>query len=276
MKKLSLLVIGATFYGISAAATVMKTIIDSDNNKVLVIEKTMLLGSEFIDSMNIKQCDGEYNTEPAQEFMKDMISRGLLNEKGEVHVFPVAGMLAVFVKAGRIPVLLMTDIVSTEKGNGGYIVTLFNSDGFTQLFTKRIIDTTSEGVLPAFKYDISYNKSICAMLMSDGGKNPDNYADGNTQVLKGRFPDEYVLKVGLDIEDSWPVAREKLHNYWCSKASTEFAGWKIASIAAAFAYDFQNCPFTKNIAENIIWHPSAAYPDMLSAFEGGTSCTASL
>jgi len=267
MQKVPVVIFGATVCGIAAAT------IKSD--KIIIIEKSMLLGSEFISSMNIKSCKTPFESELALAFSEDLKKRGLLSENGEFHIFPVSGLLADYLRKSGSSVLLMTDVVSIESCSEGFKVKIYNTDGFSEIFSEKIIDTTSEGLFLKNRYDLAPRKSICAMLLCDSGRDICGYNDEEALILKGKFTNEYVLKVKISSNTDWPEAREILHNYWEKQRHTIFAGWKIASVASAFSYDFKE-EVSVEVQKGWLWKPSASYADLLSAYEGGVKCAATL
>ncbi len=265
MTEYSTVIFGATISGIAAAI--------EKPNDIIIIEESMLLGNEFIDSMNIKSCNSRPQTESAQSFSADLKKRGLLNENGELHVFPVSGLLASYVRNNKANILLMTFVISVESCREGFLITIFNTDGYSELYAGKIIDTTSEGTFLQLPDNVQRNKYLCAMLHSDVGGNIEGYRDESASVLKGKFTNEYVLKVNMKEEDDWVTARKTLHDYWSEHVKTVFKGWKIASVASTFAYDF-TAETSVEVQNKWIWKPSASHSDLISAYEGGIECAA--
>ncbi|MDD5603909.1 MAG: hypothetical protein PHG48_07560 [Eubacteriales bacterium] len=288
------IILGATISGIAAALSY------SSRGDVLIIESSMLLGSEFIDSMNIKSCDLSLRnniSETACYFLSDLEKRGLIDDSGRLHVFPVSGVLASYIRQSCINILLMTAVVSVKPSGEGFVITIYNADGFSDVHTSMILDTTSEGCLPENQYglccsqdfvnysscrnSINYSKSLCAMLYSQPGDTLDicGYIDDEAAVMEGKYHDaakyggEYVLKVNVGCGAEWPEARHKLHDYWRRKSPDVFAGWKIASAASSFSYDYENRFSVSACNGKLVWEPSASHKDLLSAYDGGAKCS---
>jgi hypothetical protein len=183
-----------------------------------------------------------------------------------------------------INVMFLTEIISIEycsKHEKGYYVTLFNADGLSTWHTDWIIETTTPGwKTDDYKDSIKIKKSLCAMLVPMQNReiffNPD-FSNG-ISILKGCFKNEYVLKFRVNKQSDWIEARNALNQFWISYRNKHFPNCEIASVATAFAYDFQDdfsegCPV--ELDKEWDWIPSASFNNMLAAIEGGVRCFSS-
>jgi len=271
MKSIPILILGATMEGIAIAV--------SAPNKTLIVERSMMLGSDFITSMNIKPCRMQgLKSKKAVEFRDDLIRRNLLNDKGQYHAPRISSALANLISINNVNIMLLTEVVSIKEHSGGFEVLLFNADGINSIFVEQIIDTTSTGI---FDYHISIPiiRSLCAMLYIPDEECIEYFHDNEAEVLKGKFKSEHVLKVYTSLEDDWIKSRARLHNYWKKNRYKLSTNCFITSIASFYSYDFikkDKDYIDVKIQDNWRWIPSASYDDMIQAYEGGSLCFSAL
>src|SRR5690606_33343244 len=89
-------------------------------------------------------------------------------------------------------------------------------------------------------------------------------ADG--EIVLGRFPGELILKLGLDKDDDWVSARDKMHRFWKNRPAS-LAPWTLAAIADRFEVGVEAGPHC--VASGWRWLPSCAHDNLLAAFEAG-------
>ena len=135
-----------------------------------------------------------------------------------------------------------------------------NTDGYGELFCRTIVDTRSP---------VRAGTRISLRVMLVGHGCPiDGYDKDGLRVLHGRFDSEYIL--AMDCENDLFTARARYRETWARLCHTDFAGWETAAIASALAYMYP-APFSETEAENRYICPSAAYPDVMAAYEGGAT-----
>ncbi len=268
MKHAPILVLGATMAGTALAL--------SRPADTLVVERSMLFGTDYLGSLNIKRCRPDLVRQPlALDFRDELFRRNLLNDAGEVHAQRIAGVLANRLRNSGAGVLLLTEVVAISPRDEGYEVVLYNADGYTTVHAGQIIDTTSDGYFLDPSQRPPIQKSLCAALAVPAGAVLTSCCPTGGQILQGRFADEFVLKVALDAADGWVAARARLNACWQECRSRLPDGCAIAAIATEWAVDFQIEPADHvdlAVHARWRWHPSASYQDLLSAFAGGARC----
>jgi hypothetical protein len=251
------LVYGATFAGLGVALTCRE--------KTLVVERTKLVGSEYINSFNIgNNLKNEPLSPIGKKLKEELLQRNVLSEGGDVHLPGIAPVLYRMVQTEQINLLLMTELVDIRPSADGFDVTLFNRSGLQHYKVKHIIDTTT--LCRFYPSDIIY-KRLNAMLHSprEDAAWPVSDQPGVTFV-KGLFPAEVILRFELSPEDNWVSARHKLYRYW-SKEHEKFEPWVIAAVADEFETRSPQGPHW--IKENWSWLPSNAYSNCLNAMDAG-------
>ncbi len=238
MHTADILVIGATFCGCAIAL--------NSNKKVIVAESGFVLGSEFAQSMNQKRPKKtQFCTDLGKTFECELKKRGLLNENGEIYAQPAVFVLSSLLKEKGTDVRLNTVVTDIQIKDDGYLVTLFESEGFYNLTVKTIIDTTSTGVFCTFPRE----KCLCTTVQGKGD-------------IQNEITGAGCSIVALKEEDTWYTAREKA----LKRAKTD--GEKIIMTANAFAYrdqvNMQSAPYGTFL-------PSDGFYNLTDAFEGGAA-----
>lgn len=258
MKRYQIAFFGATAWTIGYIAAHAGTAGDCDAPYV-VLENSATLSPEFA---------GAYRAEPitapvtatGASFRDDLTARNLLAADGRISIPAITPYFARILLAGDIPTLCMTHIYRTERTDGGYIVRYVNTDGYGELFCRTIVDTRSP---------VRADTRISLRVMLVGHGCPiDGYDKDGLRVLHGRFDSEYIL--AMDCENDLFTARARYRETWARLCHTDFAGWETAAIASALAYMYPAL-FSETEAENRYICPSAAYPDVMAAYEGGAT-----
>jgi len=240
-------IIGATAYGIGFAS--------QKPDEVLVIERTALVAPEYIDSLHVGST--EWNpTEPMGFDLKnELLSRNVLSAAGRFHAPGAASTLFDLIQKKDISVLFLTDVIGIEKMESDYEITIYNNSGFQKISAGRVIDTTPK----------ADKKSINAFVVSNG--NPCDHP----MLRQGRFENEFILCVPLEMEDDWIAARKKVHTFWQNR-DAGLKDWTLVSIASTFDFTVDNTvdePGPYAIQERWEWMPGNAYGNLLEAFEAG-------
>lgn len=238
MHTADILVIGATFCGCAIAL--------NSNKNVIVAESGFVLGSEFAQSMNQKSPKNtKFRTDLGKKFECELKKRGLLSESGEIYAQPAVFVLAALLKEKGADVRLNTAVTDIQKIDNGYLVTLFEPEGFYSLTAKTVIDTTSTGVFGAFPRE----KYLCTTVQGKGD-------------IQNEITGAGCSVIALKKEDTWISAREKV----LKRAKTD--GEKIIMTANAFAYrdeaGMQSAPYGTFL-------PSDGFYNLTDAFEGGAA-----
>jgi hypothetical protein len=254
-----ILIIGATFTGIGIAAAARE--------RSLIIEQGAQPGSEFISSYR-QGVNWDYlpHTEAGNRLRQELIERNVLGDNGRVHIPAALPILCRYLESERLPVMLMTSVVSIIKRKDDFEVTLIHTSGLQTIIAEQIIDTTGRGwgkdtSLPATR------KSLNAMLHNPESSSslPQTF-DSRMTVSIGRFVTGAILELELHPDDDWITARRKLHSLWSGRPES-WRSWSIAAIADAFDYRTARGPVS--MEKNRIRLPSCAYSNLLEAYEAG-------
>lgn len=261
MKRYQVAFFGATAWTIGFVAAHTDTMDRSDDwdAPYVVLEESAILSPEFA---------GAYRAEPittpvtkeGMAFRDDLTARNLLASDGRISIPAVTPHFARTLLASGTTTLCMTHIYETVRTDGGYIVRYVNTDGYGELFCETIMDTRSP-----VREDTRI--SLRAMLTGHGCP-VDGYDKGGIRVLHGRFDSEYIL--AMDCENDGFAARALYRKRWAQMCHTDFAGWETAAIASYLAYEYP-APFAVNVAEEYRICPSAAYSNVMAAYEGGAA-----
>lgn len=246
-KQYKTLIIGSTFYGVSR-------LMQSPDN-CLLVDKGMLIGSEFCDSLNERiASDADLKSDFARKFAKDLKDRGYMDGEGHIYPAPSVFLLADYLNKADCNVMLGTEVLDIKKVQLGYEVTLFNSDGKTVIHTEKIIDTTCDR-----NEADTYAKSINFVVY-----NPSDFLMEN--ITYNPLSDLYIYKFPVDKEDSYFDAKKKLYDFWQTNAK-KVTDSRIVHIATTFAYDM---PLTKEeVDSGYMCIPSVGFGDILSAIDAG-------
>ncbi len=254
MEKVDTLVIGATFFGIGYAAVARE--------KCLVVESESLFGTDFVAAQKANPCDTKKDYSPlSSEFLADAMKRNAVTGDGRVHIYALSGLLTKLAIDKNCDIILNTSVCEINKNGDSFTVTLLNSDGFTEVEAKRVINTRVPENADAEKF-------LSGMIVGEGSLN--EIENSEIRILKGAFDGEYMLQVKLEMSDSWIEAREKFHSAFAKYRNGILKDWKVASVASSFGYDFDSAvSFEEQGVEHEI---SASYDSFIDALQGGTTC----
>ncbi|WP_127588664.1 hypothetical protein [Paenibacillus koleovorans] len=257
------LVIGATFAGIGLARRL--------GSQGLLVERTMLVGHEFINSYRPGH---NWNRTPrstlTEQLREQWVSRSLLNEAGGVHLGGLAPTVHKLLLESRQPIRLMTEVLEVRpRSEAGYEVTLLDASGIRCICVEQIVDTTSECRSAGGKMPLG-SKFIGAVLhretASSAEQSPDIPAEHAELVTSGLFASEAYLQFPVDASSTWDMARDQLHHYWKSRPES-LRQWTIAAMADMFSVRTQ-AQHVK-LGEGWIWMPSCGFDNPLHAMDEG-------
>lgn len=250
---------GATLAGLGIAT--------SNPDETFLAEPTALVGSEFIASFNPGDCwENSLISDEANALRNDLLQRNLLSENGRVHLPPIAPVLFQLIREKNLNVKMMTKIVDVQPSPKGYEITFYNSSGLQKIEAGAIIDTTATcASSPAQQVPIQYRK-VNAMLHCADPQDLPELEDKSVELVQGLFPGEVILKLDVDVNDGWMEARQKLHEYWLHRPKV-LSSWILAAVADSF--EIGVAKDAHQVADNWTWFPSAAFPNLLQAFDGG-------
>lgn len=265
-------VIGASVLGCGYAL--------AHSESCVIIEPSMLLASEFGSVYRFESAKepGACSIE-TKELYDDMVKRNILRD-GRLSSIPVSAMLAKRLVEKKVPVVLSACIIDISRSGDGYTVTYFGTDGERKVNCKYILDTAAIGTLHDKCCGFNYSKHLSAVLCFEKKcefteqdiKAIESVKAENVRIVKGRFKDEYALKLRIGNDTDYAEARKEIVDCFLKLKEDKLAGWKIAAISSFFDYEFENS-LKIEAAKNFLWMPSAAYNNLFEAFEGGLLCS---
>ena len=265
MEKTSLLIIGATVLGTAAAI--------SSSGDYVLLEEGVTPGWEFVSAFrhrpfgDIQGSDGlQPFSEPTRRLYDGLLRRNCIGEDGGLHLFPVAGLLASCLLEKPGEVHFSTVVTNIIPKDGGYLVEASGLDGKMSFWAERILDTTSLGVLHSLAADCAIQKGLCGMLVGPC----EELEEEAISIVKGRFDNEYILRLYLPFDTAWPQARLALHEAW-QQVWKRFPNCRFTVSALEYDYEF-GAPVAQEVEPGWLWRPSVSCGNLFEAFEGGIQC----
>lgn len=266
MLKTDILAIGATFFSAGLAV----------GHEITVLESSISFASDFVPCMKAASVPSSCAVSSEGQKLYSLLSeRGLVNEKGELHVFPLNSVCAELLSETHV--ILDTVVTGIEKYGDGYLVSAFNGEGRFEILASKVVDTTAldhtsspEGLRLSESSPVK--KYLCATLAGTPKKDLNKYTEkSGLTVIKGAVEDEYILRLELTPDTGYAKASELLADAWRKSSPTDdFFGMKLAAVASEFWYDFAE-PLVKRRA-NCLLASSTSFGNPVSAFEGGIKC----
>lgn len=191
------------------------------------------------------------------DFIEDMEKRNILKE-GYIHPLSLAGLTALYIKNSGAKIYLGSTLEKTQQSQDG-ISSVFYLNGEKIIVSADVfIDTTDFG---------KYERYLCAALHSE---NSNPHIPENGLIQKGRFENEYYLKMKVQPSESYTDAFMRLNRDWINGNFKNLSDFKIASVANCFSSVYEKPVFIKQ--NNIIHIPSASFKNAAESFEGGLKC----
>ncbi len=244
-----ILIIGATFTGIGAGYAAKE--------RTLIVEPRQQVGYEFINSFNPGTGYGTMQLSPVADGIKtEMKSRGILVDDGRVHVPALAPMMFNRIQTDNIPVLLQAFVAESRPVAGGFETDIYTAAGYETIKSKFVLDTR-----PGKKV---ISKRINAMLCSAGGEF--SASCGGVEYMGGALAGEVIMKLPVEINDDFSVARRKLHAFW-EQRSDNLKPWTIAAVADCF--EFAALKDVSTLCPGHFQISSCAFANPLEAFDAG-------
>ena len=232
------LIFGATFTGVSAAL----------NKDSLLIERTALIGSEFVDCLNEKPAkESGYKN----EFTETLKRKNAVNENGAVYLAAAMFELCDIIKKKGLKIMMLTEVIEIKKNNGLFEVLLFNCDGYSTVFTQEIIDTTSVGILHNKIESINCQKYLNAVVFIGKDK---NYPVDCT-VTTNEITKKDVLHFPLPLNCEMPEAKKRFFNFLKVKMPIDF---KVIYVSIHITF-----------SDYHTWVPSCSHYNLLDSFSAG-------
>ncbi|WP_158606971.1 FAD-dependent oxidoreductase [Paenibacillus ginsengarvi] len=259
----SILIVGATFAGLGAALAALE-----ENRDVVVVERTALVGREFIEAFRPGSEWTPPVTKLGQLFREALMQRGLMEEAGPAHLPALHPLLCSLVKENGLKVRFLTEIVDVTRRGDQYEVTLHDASGCGTLAADTIVDTTSQRLTSPGQPAVPGRKWIRAYLYNTDIRDAvlPEQIDEMMTVCRGRYRSEVILRVEAAPEDGWTEVRRRLFAYWQARPE-RWKPWTIAAVAGEFESDVPPGPHVQN--DGLIWLPSEAYANPLNALDQG-------
>lgn len=241
--------LGATFFAAGGAV--------SCPEGTLIIESGGLIGAEYVDSLNEREIKNvTMSTSNGLTFFNEVTARGL-RKGSHLYLGPTVYVVSDLLKQAGAQILFITQVTKITYNDAFYELELFGKRGFETVRAKRVVDTTSQGILYQKCSQVPCRKSLNCIVQNAGGHLPvfHNTASGL---------DTFFCPV--DPAAPPEEARRKLHGYFQANQLGS-KGVKISFIAQSFAYSLP--PVRQVINENWVWIPSVSFDHLLQAYDGG-------
>lgn len=254
MKRYNTLILGATTLACPLAARL--------SGDTLVVGGGSSVGAEFSEAMNASPVPVKERSGLTAEFCRKLSENGMLLPDGRIHILSVGGALSEMYLDHGIHLRLGTAVLKTERTDGGFITELFCPEtGFEAVFSEKVVDTRVRRFM-------KYRKLFGVMLAGETDIDIGALRGNDAFIQKGVFPDEYILRLFVPLEASVPECME-LADRWLRADRPLLGKARAAGISLEFGCMFDRPElFTEN---GVVFAPSASYPDVVSAFEGGES-----
>lgn len=224
----------------------------------VILEQSAVLSPEFAGAFRADSIASP-TTPEGKLFWDDLLARNLLAEDGRISIPAVTPYFAQVLLSSAATVLLMTHVYAVEESAEGYIVRYINTDGYGTLCCRRLVDTRAR----------SGGRITQRAMLAGNGVPIDGYDKNGIRILHGRFDREYIL--AMDCTEDGFAARAAYRQRWALLCHTDFAGWETAALAAFPAREYPT-PIWEQHAKNRWYIPSASYPHVMAAYEGGARC----
>ena len=245
-------ILGATVKALGIAS-VLRT-------KALVLEKSCLVGSEFVDTF-----DMQFKERPRAERteLEDKLRERHAVTENKVLLPAVSTSLFELAKEKNLRLCFKTVVLNIEKREEEYLVTYYNASGIGQIWTSYIYDTaeTIQGD------ERKIEKKYLNIMLIGNADDKDRSSDSQYVTLsKGFYDDEWILKMEVKIEESWQESRKRFFEYWEQKKGM-FCPWKVAYIASTFQFILSETQ--GRLGKHWDWVPSNTGQGVLEAFYEG-------
>lgn len=253
------LIIGASFWGIGYAT--------SAEGDTIILERGIHVGSEYIDCYKFgTDWYDQYKTGEADLLKSECERRSIISKKHKPILQACMPVLCDTIIKNHINVWLSTEVLKIDETSDGYLVLVSNASGMICIEADKVIDTTSGCRLHRGIPDKVISKSINAMLHTGNYPQIEYVREKEVEVYTGERPDIVYLKVFINPEDDWIVARRKLYNFWMDRPS-KLMNYMLVTIGSKFEYYYSE----ENSSELscIQWNPSSNYKNPIHSFDMG-------
>lgn len=236
---------------------------------LMILEPTILVGSEFTVTYRSTPWNLSETLSPLSRSLSAVAARrNLLLPSGAVSIPPISGILSQILLDAEVPILLSCCVEKISKQANGFCISFFGMDGWEQIECRQILDTTALGVRRMASHP---QKMLRAMLSGENAAVQalcSQLRQTDLSLIKGRFETEYAIGFLASSDVGYVEARRILVRKWKDEG---IAQWRIAAISPIFDYIYDS-PVCVTEEDGFQWIPSASYPTLLAAFEGGVRC----
>lgn len=242
MKKYDLVIFGSTFFAAGLCA--------SCKGSKLIIESKTKPGYEFIDAYHPgNMIDYSPITKGGKEFLAYSDNNGLSRDS---YILRWTPYLAKKIISSDVTHLFLTDIIDVREDMDGYVITVFNTMGKSEIFAKKIIDTRTTD------YKI---KTINFLTKGDAPLSEDK-----DLKLIMQYEDYSIYERKLSIDDDYPSARKKaVESFTYLKSLSD----KIYLVAIADEFFKKATDRETELTKNYFICPSAYYDNPIEAYDMG-------
>jgi len=248
-------ILGATSAALGVASELKQ------RHKILIINKTSMVAYEFINAYKVGvNWDRDPETELSKDIKRELIKEGIISCE-KTHIYSAGPLFYKFFKDLDVDILLETEIISVQKEECDYRISVFNIGGHKTIKANYIIDTTEQ------QAGIESKSLNCLVVNKKKDEFPSVEMDEieiyreadkiiNTAVMKYKCPLDFTLY----------KARHELIEKWRNRPK-EATDWKIAAIGLCF--DVVPQVGFKQIDKYHFVLPSAYYDNPLAAIDAG-------
>ncbi|MDF2959311.1 MAG: hypothetical protein K0S39_1046 [Paenibacillus sp.] len=250
------LIIGASMLGLGIAF--------SKERDAMVLESSNGVGNEYIRSFKFSRSSCSPATSKGTELQQECARRGIMDSEGRMHLPGLMPVMIKHIKEADLDVKMQTSVVEVKQRDGQFEVLYYDASGLRTLVADRLVDTTSVCLTKPACFQAK-SKSL-NMMLNALPEQLDVTGTKDYSIRRGRFESEIVLRFGVEPEDDWISARNKLFQFWLNRPS---ALTSCAFVTHADEFDMEYDLAHQPISPGWDWLPSAYYSNPLEAFDHG-------
>ena len=199
--------LGASFFAIGYTSTCPGS---------LIVEETEVLGNDFEGCLRASGPDADAASDRDNlDFRRFLRGKGVLSDSGCVDIPSLATVVCAYVREKRIPVLLDAFLLSAEKREDGYHLSIFTNDGIHMIRTRELIDTTALRVSQRDNLVVraKYLYALCYRPAADFTARLRAVCPA-CEFSRGFFQDEWIVRFPFDGSAALPTARQAVYDWW--------------------------------------------------------------
>lgn len=222
----------------------------------LILEEKGLPGYEFSDSFNQRPpYNGEILTREGKEFYSVLQAMSAVNDEGQVYLGACVHGLAKIMQEKNIDCRFFTKVTEIKKEEDLYQITIFNTEGFSTVCAKRIVDTTSGGVWGHMTEALGMSKTLNIVVENSGSET----------FFRNPLSGDETYFYPVENDRGYKGIREEINRFWRENGLLD-KGVKIIAIANSFACQNKIASLK---GDGYDYFPSTAAKNPIHAFDIG-------